>query len=70
MAFYNLQQNANMKIRIVLALHVHDGELSALLHRDPSLKNNKSVCSVHATYRSFEANTALNWISSARQEVE
>lgn len=67
---YNTQQNANTNTRIVPALHLHDGELSALLHRGPCLKNIKSVRSAHATYRSFEATTALNWISSTRQEVE
>jgi hypothetical protein len=56
-----------LNARIVLALQIHDAELSALLHREPFLRNVKSRHPSHATYRSFEATTASNW-ASVRQD--
>jgi hypothetical protein len=58
-----------MDIRIVLALQIHDAELSALLHREPLLKHGKSKHPSHAIYRSFEATSALSWASSARHHA-
>ncbi|KAE9376327.1 hypothetical protein N431DRAFT_501240 [Stipitochalara longipes BDJ] len=56
--------------RIVLALQIHDSELTALLHREPFLKTVKAINSSPPTYRSFEATTALSWASSARKGYE
>jgi hypothetical protein len=59
-------KSADLNTRIVLALQIHDAELSALLHREPFLRNVKSRFPSHATYRSFEATTSSNWASVSR----
>jgi hypothetical protein len=51
----------------VLALQIHDSELSALLHRQPFFKSVKAINSSPPTYRSFEAITSMSWASSARE---
>jgi hypothetical protein len=55
--------------RIVLALQIHDAELSALLHREPSLKHIKLREPLQATHHSFAATTASKWASSAKQDA-
>lgn len=63
------RMNANTVNRTVLALHIHDAELSALLHREPLLKHGKLKFPTRANYRSFEATTALEWASSTMHDA-
>ncbi|KAL5322251.1 hypothetical protein ACEPPN_010223 [Leptodophora sp. 'Broadleaf-Isolate-01'] len=56
--------------RIVLALHIHDAELSFLYHRDSLLKHRRSEKETLATSRAFGATSAKDWADVLTADYE
>ncbi|KAK0125790.1 hypothetical protein ONS95_007422 [Cadophora gregata] len=56
--------------RIVLALHIHDAELSFLYHRDSLLKHRRSQNETLQTSLAFNATTAQDWEACLRTAEE
>ncbi|PVH73612.1 hypothetical protein DL98DRAFT_606979, partial [Cadophora sp. DSE1049] len=56
--------------RVVLALHIHDAELSFLYHRDSLLKHRRSENETLETSLAFNATTARDWEACLKTEQE
>lgn len=56
--------------RIVLALHIHDAELSFLYHRDSLLKHRRSENETLKTSPAFNATTAREWETCFKTEED